>query len=96
VRALVVSAPTPVRWFIVEASAITDIDFSAAQSLRDLIDELKRRGVRIVFARVSPYLRSDMDRHHITDAVGEKWLFTTLHDAITAVRADAPKPAIQS
>jgi SulP family sulfate permease len=96
VRALVVCAPTPVRWFIVEASAITDIDFSAAQSLRDLIDELKRRGVRIVFARVSPYLRSDMDRHHITDAVGEKWLFTTLHDAITAVRADAPKPAIQS
>ena len=90
VRALVDRAPTPVRWFIVDASAITDIDYSAAQSVRDLIDELKRRGVQIVFARVSPYLRSDMDRHHITEAVGEKWIFATLHEAITAVRRSTP------
>jgi sulfate permease, SulP family len=89
VRALVDNAPTPARWFIVDASAITDVDFSAAQSVRDLIDELQRRGVRIVFARVSPYLRSDMDRHHITDVVGENWIFPTLHEAIAAVRAAA-------
>jgi sulfate permease, SulP family len=89
VRALVDSAPTPVRWFIVDASAITDADFSAAQSVRDLIDELKRRGVRVVFARVSRYLRADMDRHHITAAVGEKWIFTTLHEAVAAARAAA-------
>ena len=89
-RVLVDRAPTPVHWFIVDASAVTDIDFSAAQSVRDLIDELKRRGVRIVFARVSPYLRSDMDRHHITEAVGVQWIFTTLHDAITAVRRSTP------
>jgi SulP family sulfate permease len=43
-----------------------------------------------VFARVSPYLRSDMDRHHITEAVGVQWIFTTLHDAITAVRRSTP------
>ena len=86
VRALVDCAPTPVRWFIVDASAITDVDYSAAQSIRDLLDELARRGVHVVFARVSPYLRSDMDRHHITAAVGEKWIFTTLHEAIAAMR----------
>jgi SulP family sulfate permease len=86
VRALVYRAPTPVRWFIVDASAITDIDYSAAQSVRDLVDELKRRGVSIVFARVSPYLRSDMDRHHITEAVGEKRIFSTLHEALAIVR----------
>ena len=91
VRALVDGAPTPVRWFIVDASAITDIDYSAAQSIRDFIDELKRRGVQIVFARVTPYLRSDMDRHHITDAVGEKWIFATLHDAVAAVRGRSPQ-----
>jgi sulfate permease, SulP family len=91
VRALVDGAPTPVRWFIVDASAVTDVDFSAAQSVRNLIDELKSRGVRVLFARVSPYLRSDMDRHHITDVVGENGIFTTLHEAIAAARAAAPK-----
>ena len=93
-RALVESAPTPVRWFVVDAGAITAIDYSAAQSVRDLIDELKRRSVSFVFARVSPYLRSDMDRHHITDAVGEKSIFTTLHEAVTAIRGGAPELAI--
>ena len=94
-RALVDSAPTPVRWFVVDASAITDIDYSAAQSVRGFIDELKRRGIQIVFARVNPYLRSDMDRHHITDGVGEKWIFATLHEAIAAARGRPPQsPAL--
>ena len=54
VRALVESAPTPVRWFIVDAGAITDMDYSAAKSIRDLLDDLARQGVGMVFARVSP------------------------------------------
>jgi MFS superfamily sulfate permease-like transporter len=87
-RALVDRALTPVRWFIVDAGAITDIDYSAAQSMRDLLDNLARqRGM--VFARVSRDLRSDMDRHHITAAIGETRIFTTLHEAIAAVRAAA-------
>ncbi|HLN10083.1 MAG TPA: SulP family inorganic anion transporter, partial [Xanthobacteraceae bacterium] len=89
VRALVAHAPTPVRWLIVDASAITDIDYTAAQSLRDLLDELARRKVTIVFARVSPYLRSDIDRHRIAAAIGEARIFATLHEAIAAVRDGA-------
>ena len=81
-RALVEHAPAPVRWFVVDAGAITDIDFSAARSVRDLLDDLARRGVSVVFGRVSPYLRSDMDRHGITAAVGEARIFPTLHEAI--------------
>jgi sulfate permease, SulP family len=86
VRALVEHAPTPVRWIVVEASAITDLDFSAARSLRELLDDLAQRNVGMIFARVSPYLRSDMDRHGITAALGEARIFTTLHEAIAAVR----------
>jgi SulP family sulfate permease len=92
VRALVACAPTPVRWFIVDASAITDIDYSAPQSIRDLIDELKRRDVQIVFARVSRYLQSDMDRHHITEVVSQRWIFAPLHDAVAAVRDKQSRP----
>jgi len=86
VRAMVEHAPTPVRWFIVDAAAITDIDYSAARSMHDLLDDLARRGVGMVFGRVNPYLRSDMDRHGITAAVGEARIFPTLHEAIGAVQ----------
>ena len=86
VRALIEHAPTPVRWFVVDASAMTDIDYSAACSLRDLCDDLKRCGIRLVFGRVDAYLRADMDRHGITAAIGEKFIFSTLHEALAAVR----------
>jgi sulfate permease, SulP family len=89
VRSLVEHAPTPVRWFIVEASAITDLDYSAARSIRELFDDLTRQKVGMIFARVSPYLKSDMDRHGITAAIGEARIFTTLREAIAAARGGA-------
>lgn len=89
VLSLVEHAPTPVRWFVIDASAVTDIDYSAAQMLHDLIDELARREVSIIFARVSPYLRSDMDRHRITEAVGASRVFGTLHEAIACANGNS-------
>jgi MFS superfamily sulfate permease-like transporter len=84
VRALIEHAPTPVRWFIVDAGAMTDIDYSAARSLLDLCVDLKRYGVTLVFSRVNTYLRADMDRHGITRAIGDKFIFSTLHEALAA------------
>ncbi|MEA2924634.1 MAG: sulfate permease, SulP family, partial [Alphaproteobacteria bacterium] len=90
VRALIAHAPTPVRWFIVDAEAITDLDYSAARSIRELLDDLAQRKVGVIFARVSPYLRSDMDRHGVTAALGETRVFTTLHEALAAARGGMP------
>jgi high affinity sulfate transporter 1 len=84
VRALVRYAPAPLRWFIVDCSAITDVDYSAAQVLRDLLTDLAGRGVEVSFARVNPYMRSDMDRHRLTAVVGEVRIFTNLHQALSA------------
>jgi len=50
VRSLVERAPTPVRWFIVDAGAITDMDYSAAQSIRDLLNELRRQEVGLLIS----------------------------------------------
>jgi MFS superfamily sulfate permease-like transporter len=88
VRALVDHAPTPIRWFVVDAGAITDIDYSAAQTVRDLLGDLAQRKVGIIFARVSPYLRSDVDRHRIAASIGETRIFATLHEGIAAARRD--------
>jgi MFS superfamily sulfate permease-like transporter len=82
VRALVEHAPAPVHWFVVDAGAITDVDYSASQSIRGLIEDLRRQNVAMIFGRVSAYLRQDLDRHHLTEALGAKQIFTTLHEAI--------------
>jgi SulP family sulfate permease len=94
VRSLVEHAPTLAHWFVVDAGAITNIDYSAAQSLRDLLDELARQGIGMIFARVRPSLRSDMDRHRVTAVIGETRVFATLHEALAAVRGGAPSMAV--
>jgi MFS superfamily sulfate permease-like transporter len=90
VRTLVAAAPAPLRYFVVDASAITDLDYSAARSVRALIEELQHDGVRIIFGRVSAYLRADMDRHHITAALGAQNVCATLHEALQLAGAERP------
>ncbi len=86
VRSLVDKAPSAVRWFIVDSGAITDVDYSAAQSIGVLLHDLQRRNVRVIFARVSSYLRADLDRHALTATIGEAYVFQTLHAAIALAR----------
>jgi SulP family sulfate permease len=79
-------APTPIRWFVVDAGAITDVDYSAAKSILDLLADLAQCEVGIIFGRVNVYLRADMNRHGITAAIGGTRIFATLHEAIATAR----------
>ncbi|HEY2000447.1 SulP family inorganic anion transporter [Paraburkholderia sp.] len=85
VRLLIDRAPSPVHWFVVDAGAITDLDYSAARSLSDLFETLKEQHVTVVFARVNVYLHADMNRHGITQIIGASCVFSTMHEALAAV-----------
>ncbi len=85
-RALIERAPDPVKWLIIDASAITDLDYSAARTLRDLLNEFKARNVNVALGRVEPSLRSDMERHGIAAIVGEARICASLHGALALAR----------
>lgn len=89
-RALVDGASPPLRGVVVDASAVSDLDYSAAQSLRQLIAELQRRHIALAFGRVSPALRSDMQRHGIAAALGAAHIHASLHQALADARAAHP------
>jgi high affinity sulfate transporter 1 len=84
IRAIVGPAPTPVRWLVVDAEAITNIDYTAARVVRQLLRDLAASGVTVAFARVAFFLRADLDRHHLTDVIGKENLFARIHDALAA------------
>ncbi|MFM0738096.1 SulP family inorganic anion transporter [Paraburkholderia xenovorans] len=89
-RRLIAHAPNAVRWFVIDASAITDLDYSAARSVGELCENLKSSGIGVIFARVNRYLRSDMDRHGITPIVGASCIFNTLHEALRSAGVEQP------
>ena len=81
--------PSAVRWVVVDAEAMTHVDYTAAQVVKLLEKNLHEAGVELAFARMPWDLRSDFDRHHLTTAIGPTRIFNRLHDAIAAFEASA-------
>ena len=97
IRAIVGPSPTPsptqVRWLIVDAEAITDVDYSAARVIEELKKYLANAGVAFGFARLPWTTKADFDRHHLTEAIGPSWIFNRLHDALDAYeKLQSPQP----
>jgi SulP family sulfate permease len=94
VLGLVGPSPTAVRWVIVDAEAITNLDYSAARVVEELKKNLADASVELGFARVPWNTRGDFDRHHVTEAIGPSWIFNRLHDALKAFEALKPANAL--
>lgn len=84
IRTIVGPDPSPVHRVIVDAEAITNVDYTAARVVRELAQELTDEGVTIGFARMPPSLLADFDRHHINEVIPPNLLFARLHDAVEA------------
>jgi high affinity sulfate transporter 1 len=84
VTKLAQEAKTPLVWFCIAATAVDDIDYSAAAVLRSLYSLLKEHGIRLVFAEVSLEVYSQLERSGITDLVGQDAFYATEGAVISA------------
>jgi sulfate permease, SulP family len=88
---LVGPRPSPVRWVVVDAEAITQIDYSASRVIAQLDKELSKDGVALGFARMPQDTLADFRRHHLAKSIPPSRIFARLHDALSAFRtAEAP------
>jgi sulfate permease, SulP family len=86
VQQLIDGAQPPPRWFCIDAEAVDDLDYSAAETLRSIAGTLKERGIRMVFAVVSGDVRQEMDRSEITRLVGEEAFYAAVGEVLNAYR----------
>jgi MFS superfamily sulfate permease-like transporter len=89
VRGLVAGASPPVKWLVVDAGAITSIDYSAARVVEDLQQDLSRRNVTVVLVHAEPSLLGDLRRHRLTEVVAAGHVFDTLREALAAIQRTA-------
>lgn len=84
VSCVVQPMPPAVRWVVVDAEAMTHVDYTASRVVMQLKSDLAHAGIDLAFARMPWDLRSDFVRHHLTEAIGAERIFNRLHDAISA------------
>jgi sulfate permease, SulP family len=87
VRGLIAASPTPVRWFVIDAQAITDMDVTASDALEQLKQELEKKGIALKFAHANRPLREVLQRIGFTGELGQESFFHAVHECAAAFQA---------
>jgi SulP family sulfate permease len=80
---LVNSAEPPLRWLCIDASAVDDVDYTAAETLRSLYGILKEKGIRLVVAQVMDDVKAQ-SRYKFRELFGEDAFYDTLEGLMKA------------
>jgi high affinity sulfate transporter 1 len=88
-EAIVEAAPEPVRWFVLDAGSIDDVDYSAGISLGRLLDYLSSRGITFGLARLDESLSTTLGMYGLLERIPTEHRFSTLEEALAAFRADS-------
>jgi MFS superfamily sulfate permease-like transporter len=85
-RGLVTESSSQVHWLAVDAGAITDIDYSAGEALKELQEDLAKLGVVLALARVTDQLHNDLGRLGLVDVIGHDRIFASRSACVEAYR----------
>jgi high affinity sulfate transporter 1 len=88
VERLVTQSPTAVRWFVLDAQAMVDVDTTGAGVLGQAITMLKKRNITFAVSRADRSFRSWLERYELLKLVDERRFFPTNRHAAEAFRED--------
>jgi high affinity sulfate transporter 1 len=70
------------RWIVVAAEPITDVDTTASDMLQELDVWLNERGVSLVFAEMKDPVREKIERYELTNTINPEHFYRTLDQAV--------------
>jgi sulfate permease, SulP family len=89
VRKAVAQAPVPPTVLVLDADAITDIDYTGTRTVRALLDELERSHIVFGLARTIGGAPQNLARSGLFDRIGRDRIFATVDEAVTALAPGA-------
>jgi MFS superfamily sulfate permease-like transporter len=89
IRQLLRAQAGRVRTVIIDADAMSDIDYTGLQALRGVASELARSGVAMGIARASHLVHHDLKHGALIEQLGADHLFASVDDAVAGLRSRA-------
>jgi MFS superfamily sulfate permease-like transporter len=81
-------APDPVRWLILDAKSVDDIDYLAGIAMAGLLDYLEARHITCALVGVDTSLVDTLRAYDLLDRIGTDHLPDSLSSALGAFRRD--------
>jgi SulP family sulfate permease len=85
-RTIIIDSNAPVRWFVLDAQAVTDIDVTAAEMLHAFHQELQQRGIALKIAHANPPFRAILEKTGLAAELGPNSFFSSVHECAEAFR----------
>lgn len=89
IRKILDSATQPIHALVLDANAISDLDYTGSRAFGELVNGLREQGVSTVIARSSRLVHHDLKQSGLLKAIGPNRLFPTVEDAVHAVAEQA-------
>lgn len=86
VERLVTESPTPVRWFVLDAQAMVDVDTTGAGALRQAIALLRKRNITFAVSRADRAFLSWLERYELKELIEPGRFYPTNRHAAEAFR----------
>ncbi|MCI08847.1 sulfate/bicarbonate/oxalate exchanger and transporter sat-1 [Trifolium medium] len=67
---------------VMMTAAVTYIDSSAVQALKDLYQEYKLRDIQIAISNPNPDILLTLSKSGLVELIGKEWYFVRVHDAV--------------
>jgi sulfate permease, SulP family len=83
-RYLVETADPPVDVLVIDCEEMFSIDFTGAEALEELVEEMQQHGVEVRLARVHHRARGRLERSGVIDKLAGQKLYTRVEDAVAA------------
>ena len=87
VKALVDGAPDPVRWVLLDASSLTDVDYSAGIQLKDLGEFLVSRDIHVGLVRADEVMIATLRTYDVLGGESAITTYPTMEEGLAAFRA---------
>ncbi len=84
IRQRIQQAPFPVRWVVVAAEPITDVDTTAAEAIDDLLERFSQEGITLAFAELKDPVKDRLREYGTLARIGEEQCYRTLGTAVDA------------
>jgi MFS superfamily sulfate permease-like transporter len=92
VRAAVRGVDPPIRWLVISAEPVTDIDTTAADALDEVITDLARAGIELHFAEMKGNVKDRLKDYGIYQRLGDAGFHPTVGTAVKTYLAGHPVP----
>ena len=76
------------RLVVLDAMGMTDLDYTGACALRQMLDQLDHSGVSFAMARTNKTARAGLARSGLLARIGEDHLFASVGEAVNALHPD--------